>query len=177
MLLSPGYDPAALVPAELALAGLFDGGWLFEDHSRSPREALPLRLEEAGRNGADGFGRFRAAAESLVLEAEARGGTGAALDALIDGLLLLETVRIPRALEEAERAIDRFTQEVAYKRRDLMPRLPGFLARTRALHREARVLCRDLRWRLMVLRVRTEPTVPDGPMQGRNTDFSRLDAG
>jgi hypothetical protein len=156
---------------ERAAAGLFDGDWLFADPARAP--------EEAGRRSAEGLDRFRQTLEAHVLDAGKHNEAGnyAVPDALIDGLLRLETHHLPLALKEAKDAIDRFTQNVAFKRRELMPRLPGLNQRVRGVHHEARRCCRDQRWRLMILRAHSEPTVAAGPMQGHHTDFHHLAGG
>ncbi|QCO15377.1 hypothetical protein D3869_09155 [Azospirillum brasilense] len=145
---------------------LFDAGWLTVSAATS-RDDVLLRIAEAER-------RAEAALEQLA-QTLTQGIAAAERDRRIDALLALETRGIPASRTAADGAVERVMMEVAFRKRDLMPRFHELAERCRAIHRSALAMARDARWALMLERAAADPGGPSSPIQGTGTRYVKSD--
>lgn len=143
--------------AEISIA-LFESTWLSATPASTREEVLSC-IEAAERRSDDALARLRDEAGRQT----------------IDGLLALETRDIPGSAAAADQAVERFTLEVGFRKRDLMPRFHALAEHVRRIHRDALAVCRDRRWALMTERALADPGGPSSPIHGTGTRYVKSD--
>ncbi|WP_448204386.1 hypothetical protein [Azospirillum sp. sgz302134] len=145
---------------------LFSPAWLALPPAADRADVLRC-IEEAERRAEAALVQLRAEAGQPV--------EAAAHDRRIESLLAWESRTIPAGAAEADKAIERFMMEVAFRKRDLMPRFHALGEHARVVHRHALAACRDARWALMALRALADPGVPSSPIHGSVTRYVKSD--
>lgn len=164
----PAPSPAPPLPEAPALAcDLFAGGWL--PGPDAPAGSIPAGLDAAVRDLDSALARFRAETARAAAETDS-----ARRDALIEALQTLELRDLPAAADAAEAALDRLMRSAGFRNRALMPLFPPVAACVARVRREALLLCRDARWRLMVARAALDAGIPAGPVQGEATNLDAV---
>lgn len=157
---SPKEEPAVA-------CGLFADGWL--PGPETPADAIPSGLDAAVRGLDAALARLRDETARVSAETDP-----VHRDALIGTLRILELRDLPEAADAAGVALERLIRSAGFHNRALLPLFPPVAVHVERVRREALLLCRDARWRLMVARAALEESVPAGPVQGTATDLDTL---